>query len=76
MHYETVHESARSAAMLSMNGFTLGFFFPKQDFVRPVEDTAPADRKEAQPKTLASTLSSDDAGDRPAPLSLYAHRFF
>jgi hypothetical protein len=62
--------------MMSMNGFTLGFFFPKQDFVRPIKDTAQADLKDAPPKTLISSLASDDAGDRPAPLSLYAYRFF
>lgn len=62
--------------MMSMNGFTLGFFFPKQDFVRPVKDTAKADARDAQPKTLVTSLASDDAGDRPAPLSLYAYRFF
>jgi hypothetical protein len=62
--------------MMSMNGFTLGFFFPKQDFVRPDKDTAPSDIKDAQPKTLSSSLACDDARDRPAPLSLYAYRFF
>jgi hypothetical protein len=62
--------------MISMNGFTLGFFFPRQDFVRPAKDAADATLKDAQPKTLISSLASDDAGDRPAPLSLYAYRFF
>ena len=62
--------------MMSMNGFTLGFFFPKQDFVRPVKDTAQSDLKDTQPKAIATALASDDAGDRPAPLSLYAYRFF
>jgi len=62
--------------MMSMNGFTLGFFFPKQDFVRPVKDTREADLKDAQPKTLVTSLACNDAADRPAPLSLYAYRFF
>ncbi len=62
--------------MMSMNGFTLGFFFPKQDFVRPAKETPQTDRKDAPPKTLAAALACDDAGDRPAPLSLYAYRFF
>jgi hypothetical protein len=62
--------------MMSMNGFTLGFFFPKQDFVRPARDTAQADGKDVQTRTLISSLASDDAADRPAPLSLYAYRFF
>lgn len=62
--------------MMSMNGFTLGFFFPKQDFVRPVKDTAVSDSKATPSKTLVASLCADDAADRPAPLSLYAYRFF
>jgi hypothetical protein len=62
--------------MMSMNGFTLGFFFPKQDFVQPIKDLTQADRKDAPPRTLISSLAADDAADRPAPLSLYAYRFF
>ena len=62
--------------MMGMNGFTLGFFFPKQDFVRPAKEMAPADTREAQPKTIVTSLAADDEGDRPAPLSLYAYRFF
>lgn len=62
--------------MMGMNGFTLGFFFPKQDFVRPAKDSANPDSRDAQPKTLVTSLSCDDAADRPAPLSLYAYRFF
>jgi hypothetical protein len=62
--------------MMSMNGFTLGFFFPKQDFAPPAKDKVKADLKDAQTRTLSSSLASDDAGDRPAPLSLYAYRFF
>jgi hypothetical protein len=61
--------------MMSMNGFTLGFFFPKQDFVRPAKDPAASDPKDVQRKTLVTSLCADDAADRPAPLSLYAHRF-
>lgn len=62
--------------MMSMNGFTLGFFFPKQDFTRPTKDVAQSDLKDAQPRTIVTALASDDASDRPAPLSLYAYRFF
>lgn len=61
--------------MMSMNGFTLGFFFPKQDFVKPAKDASPA-AKENPARTIATSIASDDVADRPAPLSLYAYRFF
>lgn len=62
--------------MMSMNGFTLGLFFPKQDSVRPAKDASVPTIKDCPPKTLISSLTTDDDADRPAPLSLYAHRFF
>lgn len=62
--------------MMNMNGFTFGFFFPKQDFVQPAKDAAQAAAKDVPQKTLFTSLASGDAGDRPAPLSLYAYRFF
>jgi hypothetical protein len=66
--------------MMSMNGFTLGFFFPKQDLVKrgfaPPADDMESDLRDTPRRTLVSSLASDDEGDRPAPLSLYAYRFF
>lgn len=64
--------------MISMNGFTLGFFFPKQDFVRPAKpkEKLQQDLKDAPPRTLATAVAAENDSDRPAPLSLYAYRFF
>jgi hypothetical protein len=62
--------------MMSMNGFTLGFFFPKQDFVRPLKETAQPEKIDIQPKNIASSADADDVPAQPAPFSLYAYRFF
>jgi len=62
--------------MIGMNGFTLGFFFPKQDFTRAAKEKPAADVNEVQQKTILKSLAAADPADQPAPLSLYAYRFF
>jgi hypothetical protein len=59
--------------MLHMNGFTLGFFFPKQP-PQPLVQLAPVDLPPAAAKTSTSTDKQEaDEVTRP-PLSIY--RFF
>ena len=65
--------------MISMNGFTLGFFFPKQDFARrAVKSVSPADIKDCvqEERTKQTTERSGDEDFEPSPLFLYAYRFF
>lgn len=64
--------------MISMNGFTLGFFIPKQESEqKAVRATKSVDDKDAKPATRDTTgPSPDDDGQEPSPLFHYAYRFF
>jgi uncharacterized protein (DUF2342 family) len=64
--------------MISMNGFTLGFFIPKQESEqKAVRATKTVDDKDARPATRDTTGPSlDDDGHEPSPLFHYAYRFF
>jgi hypothetical protein len=64
--------------MINMNGFTLGFFFPKQD-VAPLaaKPVSAADRNEkAQPAKVTHGAPNDHDDHEQSPLFLYAYRFF
>jgi hypothetical protein len=64
--------------MISMNGFTLGFFIPKQvTEQKSVKATKAVDDRDARPAPRETTGPSlDDDGQEPSPLFHYAYRFF
>ncbi|MCV3767070.1 hypothetical protein [Rhizobium sp. TRM95796] len=64
--------------MISMNGFTLGFFIPKQELEpKAVRTTKSGDDRDAQPARRETTGPSLDEDDQePSPLFHYAYRFF
>lgn len=63
--------------MISMNGFTLGFFIPKQESdQKAVRATKTVDDKDARPARGATGPSLDDDVQEPSPLFHYAYRFF
>ncbi|MBL0372485.1 hypothetical protein JJB09_10635 [Rhizobium sp. KVB221] len=60
--------------MIIMNGFPIGFFFPKRDFVQPlVNDERERTKVEHRQKDddVAHEVEATTSG-----LSLYAYRFF
>ena len=59
--------------MTMMNGFAMGFFFPKQ--VQPPPPRA-ADELRRRDKIAAVEPRADRESEEPAILALHAHRFF
>jgi hypothetical protein len=63
--------------MMIMNVFPIGFFFPKQDFVQPLDAQRVEDAEKVRDAPARAELDAvDDLEQKSFGMPLYAYRFF
>jgi hypothetical protein len=62
--------------MMIMNVVPIGFFFPKQDFVQPLEARDEKTARKREVEIEISDVAVDDNEAKSFAMPLYAYRFF
>jgi hypothetical protein len=62
--------------MMQLNGFTLGFFFPKQAELAPRDERASAKARNIVRREDEDRYEAEHVVTQHAALPLYAYRFF